>query len=192
MFVPVSISVGAGGEERAGYSRIIELAERFDALGERTENMTEPLTQIGEDLHTQVAAQFGTEGASGATGPWQPLSEIYGEWKAARSDAPILVGLKPLQKGSREHPTRPQTYEPSGEMRTELLDPLAMHVTPLRLLYAPTSDIAGYHETGTDRMPARPPVDVSVTFLHSLDRTFLSWFAKLADETGLNGPGSAS
>jgi hypothetical protein len=191
MFVPVSIRVGAGGEEQAGYSRIIELAERFDALGERTQNMAEPLVTIGEDLHAQVAAAFGTEGASGATGHWQPLSEIYGAWKAVRSNAPILVGLRPLRPGTRDSPTRPQAYVSSGEMRRELLDPLAMHVTPRRLLYAPTSEIAGYHETGTDDMPARPPVDVSVTFLHSVDRTFLAWFAKLADETGLNGPGSA-
>lgn len=192
MFFPVAINVGAGGEQRAGYDRIIDLADRFEALGERTENMTEPLTQVGEDLHTQVAAAFGTEGASGATGPWAQLSEIYGAWKAARSEAPILVGLRPLRKGSREHPTRPQTYQPSGGMRRELLDPLAMHVTPRRLLYAPTSDIAGYHETGTDSMPARPPVDVSVTFLHGVDRTFIAWFARLADQAGLNGPGSRS
>lgn len=192
MFIPVSISVGAGGEEQAGYDRVLDLSDRFDVLGDRAQDMTEPLGQIGEDLHTQVSAAFGTEGSSGATGPWAPLSEVYGEWKSARSNAPILVGLRPLHKGTRESPTRPQSYVASGEMRLELLDPLAMHVSPRRLLYAPTSDIAGYHETGTDRMPARPPVDVSVTFLHSVDRTFIAWFAKLADESGLNGPGSNS
>lgn len=190
MFVPVNITVGAGGDRQAGYSRIIETAERFDMLGARSRDMTEPLTSIGEDLHTQIAAAFGTEGASGATGPWAPLSDVYGTWKASHSAAPILVGLRPLHKGSREHPTRPESYAPSGTMRLELLDPLAMHVSPRRLLYAPTSDIAGWHETGTENMPARPPVDVNMTFLHSVDRTFIAWFARLMDEAGFNGPGS--
>lgn len=192
MFVPVSISVGVGGEQKAGYNRIIETSEKFDALGVRAENMTEPLGLIGGDLRTQVEMAFGTEGASGATGPWAPLSDVYGSWKAQRSNAPILVGLRPLHKGTRSSPTRPQTYVPSGKMRLELLDPLAMHVSPRRLLYAPTSDIAGWHETGTDDMPARPPVDVNITFLRSVDRTFISWFTKLMDEAGLSGPGSHS
>lgn len=194
MFVPVSIRLGAGGEERASYNRIVETSSKFDALGELVADMTAPLTQIAEDLHAQMAAAFATEGATGATGKWAQLSPDYGAWKAARSSAPILVGLRPLHKGTRQHPTRPQTYVPSGLMRRQLLMPLAdratWHIGPKRMLYAPLSNIAGFHETGTSRMPARPPVDVSLTFLRSIDRTFAVWLNGLMEKLGLGGPGS--
>ena len=186
MFVPVQIGMNAGHEQSMLYDRSIELTSRqMEAFARAAGDMTEPLSEIGSDLHVAVSAQFATEGAQGATGAWAPLSEAYGEWKQARSAAPILVGLSPVDKGTRESPTRPQTYEPSGMMRRQLLDPLATHVTPRRMLYAPDSDIAGYHETGTEKMPARPPVDLGATFLHSLDRTFVSWIARLVERHGL-------
>jgi hypothetical protein len=34
-------------------------------------------------------------------------------------------------------------------------------------------------------MPARPPVDPTVTFLHSVDRTFAVWIGELVDSMGL-------
>lgn len=190
MFVPVSIQIGAGGESRAGYSRILETSAKFDALGRRAGDMTVPLTRIGEDLHAQIAAAFATQGATGASGRWRQLSPAYGAWKQRkRPGTPTLVGLRPTRKGSRSHPTRPQTYVPSGRMRQQLLVPLVdrttWHVSPRRLLYAPLSNIAGFHETGTDQMPARPPVDVGLNFLHSVDRTFVQWFAELLGQSGL-------
>lgn len=185
-FIPVRIGIGAGDTAQAAYARQIELTVRqLAAFEHEAGNMLEPLTIIGKDLHTQLEAAFATEGATGASGKWVALSETYGAWKAQRSSAPILVGLKPLHKGTREDPTRPETYAPSGKMRYELLDPLATHVTARRLLYAPTSDIAGYHESGTEKMPARPPVDLSLTFLHSVDRTFAVWLANVITRLGL-------
>lgn len=186
MFVPVRIGVGAGGASRATYARDLELTVRqLAAFEHEAGNMYDPLKLIGKDLHTQVAAAFATEGSSGASGKWVQLSPAYGDWKAKHSGAPILVGLKPLHKGSREHPNRSESYVPSGQMRFQLLDPLATHVTARRLLYSPESDIAGFHETGTDTMPARPPVDLSLTFLHSVDRTFARWLAGLVKRLGL-------
>lgn len=188
MFVPVRLTVGAG-EGRTGYNRIIETSDRFDALGTRVRDMTEPFTQIASDLHTQLEAAFATEGGTGATGRWQPLSEPYATWKEAHGGAPILVGLRPLHKGSREHPTKPESYTKSGRMREQLLVPLSdlatWHILPQRMIYAPLSNIAGFHQTGTENMPARPPVDPSVTFLHSIDRAFVSWMGRLMDEAGL-------
>lgn len=187
MFVPVQIRLGAGGEQRSGYDRQLELTERqMVAFEHAAGDMTEPLAAIGADLRTNVAAQFATQGAAGATGRWQVLSEPYGAWKSKHSAAPILVGLQPTgQKGQR-----PQTYKPGGQMRRELLNPLATHVSPRRLLWAPDSNIAGFHETGTEKMPARPPVDLTLRFLHSVDRSFVVWLGGLMDKLGLSGPGS--
>ncbi len=187
MFVPVSITVGAGEKSSALYSRSIELtARQLTAFSAQAGDMTVPLTEIGADLRTQVAAQFATEGAQGATGKWAVLSDPYGMYKGRHvPGAPILVGIRHTPKGTREHPNRGGSWQVSGKMMLSLLDPLATHVLPQRLLYAPTSDIAGWHETGTPRMPARPPVDLSLVFLHSVDRAFVSWLAAIASKLGL-------
>jgi len=190
LFVPVGISVGAGGSKSAGYSRIIETSAKFDRIATQVRDMTEPFTQIGEDLHVQIGAAFATEGATGASGKWRVLSPTYGAWKQKHvPGAPILVGLRPQHKGTREHPTRPQSYAVSGRMRQQLLMPLSdrttWHVGPKRLLYAPLSNYAGFHQTGTSRMPARPPVDVTLTFLRSIDRTFVIWMNRLLAEQEL-------
>jgi hypothetical protein len=191
VFLPVKISLGAGGDERVIYDRSIELtAKQLTAFGHEAGNMREPLSMIGRDLRAQIEAAFATEGASGASGHWVALSPDYQAWKQKHGNPPLLIGVRPIRKGTRGHPTRPQSYTTSGRMRMQLLDPLATHITSRRLLYAPQSDIAGYHETGTSRMPARPPVDLSLTFLHSIDRTFAAWIAGLTDKLGLTGPGS--
>lgn len=202
MFLPVSISIGSGGEQHAGYNRILETSEKFDALGKRSTDMTEPLTAIGEDLHTQIAAAFGSQGATGLTGTWAQLSDNP-EGHGYRSlkqrhvpGVPILVGIRHVDKGTRDAPNRGGTWKASGKMMRQMLIPVGKasggtwHITQRRLLFTPLSDYAGYLETGTENMPARPPVDVGPTFLHSVDRTFLTWFTRLMNEAGLAGPGS--
>jgi hypothetical protein len=82
-----------------------------------------------------------------------------------------------------------QTYATSGatmrSLLTPLTDALTWHISPKRLSFTPTSDIAGYLEAGTPRMPARPPVDVSLPFLRSIDRAFVTWLAGIMERTGL-------
>jgi hypothetical protein len=197
MFVPVQVQLGTPGGSKTLYDRSFELtAKQLAAFGRESENMTVPLTRVGEDLHTQLEAAFASQGATGATGRWTPLSPNYATWKASkRPGLPILVGLRPTRKRTRNSPRKPaQEYTTSGQMMRQLLVPLAdratWHVSPNRLLYAPLSDIAGWHEFGTSKMPARPPVDVGPTFLHSVDRTFVRWIGELTDAAGLSGPGS--
>jgi hypothetical protein len=183
VFVPVNVTLGAGETTTPLYNRSIELtARQLAAFSKGAGNMSVPLGEIGADLRVSVAAQFATEGAQGATGKWTVLSEPYGAWKRKHAPGvPILVGLR---RTKAKH-ARPQSYTTSGQMRQQLLDPLATHVSPQRLLYAPVSDIAGYHELGTPKMPARPPVDLSLAFLHSVDRHFVTWLAGLMTKLGL-------
>ena len=191
-FVPVQIT-GIGG--KGEYSRQIELTDRqLAAFEHEAGNMTEPLTAVASDLRVQVEAAFATQGSSGFSGPWQPLSEQYAAWKASKpggAGLPILVGLEPT--GPVHHRPEPrnmnQTYAVSGKMMRELLMPLSdgltWQVSFTRLRYTPQSDIAGYHETGTDDMPPRPPVDLSIAFLHSVDRQFVRWLAAVIKKAGL-------
>ena len=188
-FVPVSIGFTAGEHSSTQYSRSIELTTRqLQAFEAEAGDLTEPLTVIGEDMHTQVAAAFATQGLAGASGKWVQLSPQYGAWKQKHGPGlPILVGLRPKSwVGHRSSPAGKrrnvhQTYETSGRMMTEMLvplrDKLTWQITPKRLRYTPASNIAGWHQTGTDRMPARPPLNLSLTFLHSVDRAFTRWLA---------------
>lgn len=182
MFVPVNINVQAGDEQTI-YSRGIDvLGDRLMALELRARDMSEPFATIGGMLALRVKSQFSTQGAAGLGGAWQQLSEPYGSWKESKVPGlPILVGIHPTGgKGQR-----PQTYATSGAMRRSLLDPLATHVSPHRLLYTPDSPYAGYHQTGTSKMPARPPVALGPGALHMFDRVFVAWLDKIRKESGL-------
>lgn len=178
MFVPIHIEMQAGDQAQV-------LSDRFIEYEHAVGDMTEPLTQVATSLGTKIAGQFATEGAGGYTGAWAPLSPVYGAWKEHHSPGtPILVGIRPDNKGTRKHPNRKETYSPSGRMKFELLDPYAMHVTPMRLLYAPTSDIAGFHQTGTSRMPARPIVSIYPETLRTWDRFFVAWLDREGKKFG--------
>lgn len=173
MFVPVTISTN--GE--AIYSR------GFDMLERESRDMTVPLSAIGGRLIEDVGAQFGTEG-SWSGNPWQELSGPYAEWKDQHVPGlPKLVGIKRTGDVGQ----RPQSYAASGKMRAELLDPGAVHVSPRRMAYTPTSDIAGFHELGTENMPARPPVELPPGELRIWDREIVRWLNGLLVQAGLVG-----
>lgn len=175
----MQISMTAGDQAQV-------LADRFIEFAGRVDDLSVPLTQVGDNLRSRIAGQFSTEGAGGYTGAWAPLSPAYGAWKERHSPGtPILVGLRPTRKGSREHPTKPESYAPSGQMRDQVLDPAATEIFPMRLMYAPTSDIAGYHQTGTSRMPARPIVSLYPSDIHVWDRYFASWISGLVKDAQL-------
>lgn len=177
MFVPVRITVNGTTEYDRGFQLV---GDRLRAFQTAAGNMTEPLSAIGDTLVTSVAATMSSQGA----GAWPALSVPYGPWKQSHvGGVPMLVGIRPVRKGSRAHPTRPQSYTVSGQMLRSLLDrAAALHITPRRLLYAPDSDIAGYHETGTTRMPARPPLALTPAMLHSFDREFATWINRLVQD----------
>ena len=183
--MPVNISVTAG-DTKTLYSRGPELlGEKLDLFATSARGFTEPLRKIGMKIQARVAGEFASQGTI-VYGPWAPLSEPYGSWKEQHAPGtPILVGIRPLRKGTREHPTRPQTYTRSGRMRLEMLDPAAVHVDPVRMLYTPESNIAGFHQTGTERMPARPMIALAPYVLHEFDREFVSYLARLQKEAGL-------
>lgn len=177
--LPIHISAAAGDEA-------LVLSDRFIRLDREMDDLSVPLGLVGQNLMQRIGAQFTTEGFSGATGRWRPLSYNYGRWKEHRAPGtPILVGIRPTQKGSRKHPNQHESYTVSGRMKYELLDPLAMHIAPQRLLYAPTSDIAGYHQTGTAKMPARPLISVYPSTLREWDRYFVAYISKVTKELDL-------
>jgi len=137
----------------------------FQAMAFAVEDMHEPLRRIADDLRDWIGEQFYTEGAARSSG-WAPLSPRYAEWKESHYPGmPILVR--------------------TGQMRGELLDPAVFHVDRHRMVYAPISDIAGYHQFGTYKMPARPPVVVTEKDKRTIDREFLTWLRYVEKRSGV-------
>jgi hypothetical protein len=171
VFVPIRISTNGTVQYERG----------FEMLGKQAKDMTLPLSWIGRRLLTGISAQFESEGGWSGN-PWTALSGPYENWKEQKVPGlPMLVGVR--RTGSAGQ--RPQTYERSGQMKDELLSPESMIAGPQRMVYAPHSDIAGFHQDGTERMPARPPVDIPLAEYHEWDRTFVRWLNGLIVQEGL-------
>lgn len=82
-----------------------------------------------------MGAQFATEGGWGGNA-WAPLSAAYAVEKA------------------RSYPGRTILIR-EGDLRRAASEPSRV-ATPRTLTLTIDSDIAGYHQEGTDKMPARP------------------------------------
>lgn len=168
MFVPVQIGVNGQAMYATG----------FDLLEREARDMSIPLGEIGGRLLEDIGAQFGSEGGWSGN-PWEGLTPRYASWKESKVPGlPKLVGVRR---------TGPGSYARSGRMRAELLDPQAVHVSPQRMIYSPLSNIAGWHEFGSSKMPARPPVEVPPGELHEWDRVFVRWMNGLLTQSGLVG-----
>lgn len=159
----------------------VEVARSFQIAETLAEDLSDPLGELMDQLLDSVAAQFDTEGAAAEGVPWQPLSDQYARWKAARYPGfPILVR--------------------DGAMKTAMLNKEeAVHVTTDMAVYEPVSDIAGYHQSGADwigpawgsgeyphHLPQRKMVDLTEEWKHAaVDRTFARWLAGMLKESGL-------
>ncbi len=118
----------------------VVLARALSRFGEGIADFSKPLDQIEVDFAVIEEQQFASEGARGGT-PWPPLSPTYEAWKATHFPGmPILQATMNLWG---------QLAVGTG-MRVER--------SPRRLLMEPTVPYARWHQTGTRRMPARPPV----------------------------------
>ena len=166
-----------------------EAAAALDRLAAALNDKRDPLTEIAEALHMHLEAAYTAEGVGGDSGPWAPLTRRYGAWKHRHGPGvPILVGLRPVAKGTREHPNRQETYVPSGKMRRQILAPLedaaTWRITLDRMRYTAESGIAIYHQEGTRHMKARPPVDPPRVWLDEIDSAFGGWLDGLITERG--------
>jgi len=113
-----------------------ELIAAIDAWGRDCADLRGPLTGLMLDVVTpMLKARFAAEGPG-----WAPLSESYAAWKhVAYPGAPILV---------RTGAMRGAFAGGVGSEFTVTTDRLS--INPSRYPYWK------YHQTGTDRMPARP------------------------------------
>ncbi|RIJ76611.1 hypothetical protein D1871_11095 [Nakamurella silvestris] len=106
---------------------------------ERLESAQPAFERIGDQFAQAEMANFLTQG-----GGWAPLSPGYAAYKAARFPGrPILVRTGEM-RDSLTH--RPFGIDTVGDTRAE---------------FGTADPKAKYHQHGTSKMPARPPVKVS-------------------------------
>lgn len=97
---------------------------------------------MGDSLRLAELKQFKSEGGYGSGG-WAPLSPAYAAAKRRR------WGKKPI-------------LQASGLLKTSLTTrPFPVDVVEAHFaVFGTDLDYAGYHQAGTDRMPARPVIDL--------------------------------
>ena len=135
-----------------------QVSRAFEIEKHLAADMSEPLSRMADVILDRVNEQFATEGAHGEAGGWRPLSPEYAAWKARHFPGqPILVR--------------------TGKMKNVLLDKSsAVTITNKAMVYYPLSEYAGYHQRGTEKMPARKPVNLTMSDRKEvLDRVFTKW-----------------
>lgn len=89
--------------------------------------------------------QFASQGAAGAAGSWAALSPAYARWKASRYPGkPILRRTDALYAALTGN-TGATIYE----------------AEPQQLVLGAAITYGMYHQRGTSRMPARPPISLA-------------------------------
>ena len=126
----------------AGQDQVLRTFSRWtDALSD----FSPALEKIADDFLELEASQFASEGKTGSGG-WKALSPDYAAWKAIN-----YPGAKILER--------------DGWLR----DSLTVKDAPFQVReISPTEAVLGtsvsygiFHQTGTRKMPARPPIELS-------------------------------
>lgn len=89
--------------------------------------------------------QFSSQGGAGRRGAWVHLSPAYAAWKAS------VVGSKPILQFSGK---MVQSLTGSGGQTI-------YEAEPQTLVLGSAVPYAAYHQTGTETMPQRRPIDIS-------------------------------
>lgn len=119
-----------------------QLSRTLLRWADHVEDLRPAWDAIVDDFLEIEERQFDSEGRHGSGG-WDPLSPDYAAWKLAQ------VGPKPI-------------LEFTGDLRRSLTDGPEVRILEHSWAVFGSADPKGaYHQQGTDRMPRRPPVDLT-------------------------------
>lgn len=145
----------------------MQYSRAFDAAAHEAEDLSEPLTEVGDIVLRAVFEQFRTEGAFGLGSKWKPLNPAYANWKRQHvGEEPIMVF--------------------TGETRSKMIARSAVHVSPRRMVYDPRApEFALRHQKGDPGdtpMPQRKLVEIPDTERRLFDRAFADWLNSIRRE----------
>lgn len=142
--VAITLEYQVGNE--TGEQSVERLAVAFERAGAEMANFGKHVfPELVPVLEAAVGRQFDAEGTGPAAGAWAQLQPAYAAWKEGRYPGqPILVATGALREAltndANAHALRDYT-DANFNFGTQGLD------------------YASFHQTGTSRMPPRPPFD---------------------------------
>lgn len=135
----------------AGPNALQHLTVAFERAGAEVAQLgTHVFPKLGPVFEAAVAAQFSAEGDGPVMGAWADLSPDYAAWKAGAAPGSPLLVL-------------------SGRMRDALTSPASPYglrdISSTNFTFGTKGvQYASFHQTGTGKMPARPPFDFGPDF----------------------------
>jgi len=124
--------------------------------------------KLAQEFYRIEDEQFASEGAHSGN-PWKPLSPKYQAWKEKQIPGPMILELTNKLKLSL-------TYKgSSAHVRIE---------EPLSISLGSSLPYARYHQTGTRRMPARKPIDLSEEDKRKLGKIIHRGLVKMSRKVG--------
>jgi phage gpG-like protein len=123
-----------------------QFSRAFTRFGNEVADLTPAFEAIADNFHEGEQEMFASEG--GGAGGWEKLSPDYAKWKAANYPGkPILQRTGLLMESLTDRSGPGSKFE----------------MSPMRLLMGTGLKHAGYHQAGTGKMPARPPIKLTET-----------------------------
>lgn len=157
ILLSVEYAVGNGTPEPT-LTRLVTALERAgDAVADVGKYV---LPKVLPVLETETAKQFEAEGRGPASGSWAPLSTSYAAWKGANFPGQPINVLSGKLRGALTDGGAP------GARRDVGGDSLTYGTTGI--------PYASFPQTGTRRMPARPPIDFGDDFEEGLQAAALA------------------
>ncbi len=138
-----------------------QVSRSFSKFAEDIQDAREPFTEIAQDFKEIEQRQFDSEGAAGSGG-WAPLSPNYAVWKARWHPGARLLVLSGLMK---------ESLATGNSWTIEEIEPLSLRLGT-RLPFAI------WHQTGTTKMPARKPIQLSETDKTRWHKIFQAWLVR--------------
>ena len=124
---------------------------------------------VASEFYKVEKAQFGSEGSAGKSGRWQNLTSPYKEIKAKKwGEQPILQASGRLYKSLTAN-NADSVYEESN----------------LELALGSSVPYAGYHQKGTRRMAARPPISLNDEQIAQITKPIQKKLEQLIDNAKL-------
>lgn len=124
---------------------------------------------VASEFYKVEKAQFGSEGSAGKSGKWKSLTSPYKEIKAKKwGDQPILQASGRLYKSLTANGAD-SVYEESN----------------LELTLGSSLPYAGYHQKGTRKMAARPPISLNDEQITQITKPIQKKLEQLIDNAKL-------
>jgi len=137
--------------------RTTNLRAVLEGIRRRALDLSEPFNAFREVWYSITREQFASEGELGEQ-EWAPLTEAYARWKAkAYPGMPLLRATDRLMQSL--------LGGPEGVWRAG----------PRSLQYGSTVPYFEAHMTGTETMPARPPLVLPMAAFEELNRGVMGW-----------------